>query len=288
MLLWQVSADKASSIVILAEAGDADRADAETLRCVIALESFEKGLNGHIVAEVRDIDNEPLVRLMGGRDVETMVSHDVLGRLMLMSARQPGLASVYQEVLGFDGDEFYMKDWPELTGVPFGDLVNHFPCAIPVGLRTRTGQMVLKPANDRKLRSGEEVIVIAEDDDTYNAEPRMDIPVGEVPEYEEPEKRPEKILFCGWRRDVRDVLLHLDELVEPGSQVHMMTDALPMEQRDIRLREEGLDTRQLTNLDSTHKAGNTSVRRKLMMLPIEEYTSCMIFAEQQYEQGKMV
>ena len=48
-------------------------------------------------------------RLVGGDDVETCVSHDVLGRLMLMSAREPGLASVYGEVLGFGGDEFYLK-----------------------------------------------------------------------------------------------------------------------------------------------------------------------------------
>ena len=48
-------------------------------------------------------------RLIGGDDVETCVSHDVLGRLMLMSAREPGLASVYGEVLGFEGDEFYLQ-----------------------------------------------------------------------------------------------------------------------------------------------------------------------------------
>ena len=91
------------------EAGDADRADAKTLRTVLALRSFRAPLRGHVVAEVRDVDNEPLLKLVGGDAVEACVSHDVLGRLMLMSAREPGLASVYSEVLGFDGDEFYSE-----------------------------------------------------------------------------------------------------------------------------------------------------------------------------------
>ena len=94
---------------MLAEAGDADRADAKTLRTVLALRSFRAPLRGHVVAEVRDVDNEPLLKLVGGDEVEACVSHDVLGRLMLMSAREPGLASVYSEVLGFDGDEFYSE-----------------------------------------------------------------------------------------------------------------------------------------------------------------------------------
>ena len=46
---------------------------------------------------------------------------------MLMSARRPGLANVYAELLGYDGDEFYMAEWPQLVGVPFGELVDRFP-----------------------------------------------------------------------------------------------------------------------------------------------------------------
>merc|ERR1712036_24817 len=34
-----------------------------------------------------------------------------MGRLMLMSARQPGLANVYASLLGFAGAEFYVKLW---------------------------------------------------------------------------------------------------------------------------------------------------------------------------------
>ena len=56
-----------------------------------------------MVAEVCDMDNDALVRMVGGDLVETVVSHDIIGRLMIQCARQPGLASVWEQLLGFDG-----------------------------------------------------------------------------------------------------------------------------------------------------------------------------------------
>merc|ERR1719188_2235014 len=101
---------------------------------MLSLRSLYERMHGHVIAEVRDIDNEPLVKLVGGPKVETLVSHDVIGCLMLMSVRQPGLAKVYEALLGFDGDEFYMEEWPELVGCCFSELSLRFPDAIPIGV----------------------------------------------------------------------------------------------------------------------------------------------------------
>ena len=49
------------------------------------------------------MDNEALVRMVGGNAVETVVSHDIIGRLMIQCARQPGLATVWEQLMGFDG-----------------------------------------------------------------------------------------------------------------------------------------------------------------------------------------
>merc|ERR1712125_120127 len=99
--------------------------------------------------------------------VETLVSHDVLGRLMLTAARQPGLAKVYETLLGFDGDEFYFQEWPELEGVRFGELSERFPTAIPIGIRNQFGEINLIPHDDYGVQAGDELIVIAEDNNTY-------------------------------------------------------------------------------------------------------------------------
>jgi len=61
-------------------------------------------LQGHIVAEVCDLDNEPLVKMVGCEHVQTVVSHDIIGRLMIQCARQHGLAAVWQNIMGFEGE----------------------------------------------------------------------------------------------------------------------------------------------------------------------------------------
>jgi ion channel POLLUX/CASTOR len=62
---------------------------------VLSLTGVKEGLRGHVVVEMCDLDNEPLVKLVGGELIETVVAHDVIGRLMIQCALQPGLAQVF-------------------------------------------------------------------------------------------------------------------------------------------------------------------------------------------------
>ena len=78
-------------------------------------------LSGHTVVELRDIDNQPLLELVGGGEhaahpVQALVPHDIIGRLMIQCAQQSHLAEVYDALCGFDGAEFYFKEWPRLVG----------------------------------------------------------------------------------------------------------------------------------------------------------------------------
>merc|ERR1719422_926375 len=66
-----------------------------------------------------------------------------------------------------------------------------------------------------------------------------------------------------------------------------MTHSVPLVLRTQRLMEDGLVLEDLKNLTIMHHFGNTSVRRKLESLPIEEFTSCMIFADQDFELDTM-
>ncbi|KAH8097249.1 hypothetical protein JL720_134 [Aureococcus anophagefferens] len=284
--LAKVSARRRATL-ILAAPGDPDVADAHTLRCVLAMQSLNY-ISGHIVAEMRDLDNEPLVRLVGGDVIETVTSHDVLGRLILMSAREPGLASVYSTVLGFDGDEFYAQAWPAIDGLSYGEVAFRFPNAIPIGVRTPTDELVLNPDCARVFAPGDELIVLAEDNDTYKPCPPVVIPTQPFEKHDPPPVAKEKILCCGWRRDIRDILKQLDKQVAPGSELHMMSDTIPINERNAFLRAAGLDVRrELTNLRIVHFDGNTAMRRSLEALPIAEYDSCMIFADQAMETEMM-
>ena len=200
--LNRVSATKARAIIILSDYGqEPDLADADILRVLLTLQTLDGGkLGGHVVCEVRDVDNEPLVALVGGDICETVVSHDIIGRLMLMAARQPGIARVYNSILGFDGDEFYTESWDEIIGKTWEEVIFMFSQAIPIGFSREDGSVELNPNKDYKMCPGEELIVIAEDDDTYEAEEIFEVDVAIIPEPLPVIGDPEKILFCGWRR----------------------------------------------------------------------------------------
>jgi len=158
---------------------------------------------------------------------------------------------------------------------------------VPIGIRSHNGTITLPPHPSTPLAKGDRLIVIAEDNDTYKPEPPEEIEEGTPPEIEDMPRQPELIFVGGWRRDIRDIFSYLDNLVVKGSELHMMTHCVTLEERNERLAEEGLDVSSLNNLNIVHHFGNTSVRRKLASLPLESYTSCMIFADQAFELDTM-
>lgn len=66
--------------------------------------------------------------------VQTLVPHDIIGRLMIQCSRQAHLAEVYDSLCGFDGCELYLKGWPSLTGKAWREVALLFDDACPLGL----------------------------------------------------------------------------------------------------------------------------------------------------------
>ena len=249
--LRRISTSEARAVVCLSKnVGDVEKADAVVMRTVLSLKGLPHRLHGHLVAEIHDVDNRQILELIGETDVETVVSHDICGRLMLMSARHPGLAVVYDTIFGFEGDEFYLKAWPALVGRSFQEIMTMFPDATPVGIKRANKQrkanrinlsctstekrfgLILNPAGDTIFNEGDELIVLARDDDTYhpNTEPFTQTATAwtapPIPQLVE------KTLMCGWRRDMEDLLIVLDTEVLPGSEVHILSE-LEIDERNL-------------------------------------------------------
>ncbi|XP_070006295.1 ion channel CASTOR-like isoform X2 [Nicotiana sylvestris] len=243
--LKKVSVSKARAIVVLAEDGNADQSDARALRTVLSLTGVKEGLRGHIVVELSDLDNEVLVKLVGGDLVETVVAHDVIGRLMIQCARQPGLAQIWEDILGFENCEFYIKKWPQ-------------------------------------FHEGDEVLVIAEDDDSYAPAPLPMVQGGNLPKNLIIPKTTERILFCGWRRDMEDMILVLDAFLAHGSELWMFNEVCEKE-REKKLTDGGLDISRLANIILVNREGNAVIRRHLESLPLESFGSILILADESVE-----
>ena len=73
---------------MLSQGGDANKADTAALRTVLSVTSLKRRPRGHLVTEMRDLDNQGLVEIVGRGMVETLVGHDIIGRLMVKCARQ--------------------------------------------------------------------------------------------------------------------------------------------------------------------------------------------------------
>ncbi|XP_074584186.1 putative ion channel CASTOR isoform X1 [Curcuma longa] len=282
--LKKVSVSKARAIVVLAEDGNADQSDARALRTVLSLTGVKEGLQGHIVVELSDLDNEVLVKLVGGELVETVVAHDVIGRLMIQCARQPGLAQIWEDILGFENCEFYIKRWPQLDGMHFEDVLISFPDAIPCGIKMAScgGKIILNPDDSYILQEGDEVLVIAEDDDTYSPAKLPMVGRGYLPKDFTVPKSPERILFCGWRRDMEDMIMVLDAFLAPGSELWMFND-VPENERERKLTDGGLDFSRLENISLVNREGNAVIRRHLESLPLESFDSILILADESVE-----
>eukprot|EP00210_Caulerpa_lentillifera_P003101 g2963.t1 len=284
--LETVSVGSARSIIVLADEQSPDQSDARVLRIVLSLAAlYEAGtLEGYIVAELCDMDNEPLVRLVGGQFVQTVVSHDIIGRLMIQCAQQPGLAAVWEELLGFSGCEFYLQNWPQLTNKKFSEALMTFPEAIPIGIKRKMNdKIILNPPDNYTLEDGDQLIVIAEDEDTYQPQTPPNLDPGECPEWGR-ERLQEKILFCGWRRDMDDLIVVLDEFVPPGSELWLYND-IPLQEREELLVQGGLHPeRNLKNLKLMYKEeglkGDLITRKKLAALEPLSFSSILILADE--------
>lgn len=265
--LRQVSASAARSIIALSPDGlDPDEADSRMIRQVLALKALQN-LRCHVVVEMQDIDNKNLVDLIEPHISEVVVAHDVIGRLMIQCSRAPGLANVIEELIGFQGSELYFSEWPELVGKTFYDVTCRFDDAIPAGVKTANGEILINPKNEYRLGAGDKLLCLAEDNDSYNLND------GSFPIYKKkpfkstrPVQHIEKLLFCGWRRDMADMIKQLDDYVQKGSELWLL-NVVPTRERRVLFLDKG-NKEELTteNLTIKHVVGNPIVRRDLLKL----------------------
>ncbi len=273
-----MSAAQARSIVILSQDGiPPDDADSRTARQILSLQQVKRSsgyLKGHVVVELQDIDNLAMTSMVGKQDVEVIVSHELIGRLMLLAARSPWTAPVLSSLMGFEGAEFYFKSWPKLTGSSFGSIYFRFDHAIPVGIKlANRDRILINPPDDLVISDGDQILVLAEDDDSYSV---VDLGLAHSASQCDLEERdrsveakiqpPERVLFCGWRRDMVDMINELDYDTQPGSELWLFNN-VPMEEREEKMLDKGnKEPLRLKNLKLRHAVGSPTNRRQLLSL----------------------
>jgi len=317
--LLQASTTFARSIVVLSVGDDPDEADAQTVRCVLALTgglaTTKKAPTCHIVLELQDVDNVNVAYLgvCDGRDpgevLVPVVSNDLCAKLMIQCAREVGLSKCFASLLCFAGSECYFSEWPELIGQTFSDAQFCFRDAAVIGIRYAPRvpkpdgwrPVELNPSGDTIIQYGDKLLVLAEDDGSYEAGSSNKPDTTPLPPYELPPKEPEKILLCGWRRDFDDMLMELDKWCPEGSVLTILSnhyyteDAFEDEERQREIIEEQItelkeggmdkfwdDTTQQFKMENIvqveFRLGDPTTRRVLEEMEVHTYDSAMVLA----------
>ena len=170
--------------------------------------------------------------------VVPVVSHDIIGKLMIQCSREIGLSQSFAALMCFAGSECYFSAWNSgeghydngVTGKRFQDICYCFTNAAVLGVRFANPMdpklatinpagkpFLLNPDGDYVLQYGDRLLVVAEDNDTYEYGPSNANLNTPVPPFSLPPKEPERLLLSGWRRDMDDMINELDKWVPAGS-----------------------------------------------------------------------
>jgi len=263
-------------------------------------------LKGHVVVELRDIDNEPVVRLgiaddarnadgsiMTEEDKERqvlpLVGSNLIGRLMVQCSLEPGLAAVFAHILAFDGNEFYFSEWPELVGKRFADACFMFEDAVCLGVRYKTAHerddgsltyIGLNPPGTDLIDEGDKLIFIAEDNDTYCPGDLKLTSCGPPPNVDPPAKPATKTLLIGWRRDMQDMIFEVDKWVSEGSTLAILAEAPSVEDRYAELADaDCVPSEHLTNVCLEMMVGNPIIRADLVATELHVYDAVLVLTE---------
>ncbi len=283
--LLKVNAPEARSIIVLGDDGRPGESDVRAVKTVLAL-SRSMEIRGHLVVEMMDPTNAAMVEMVGAGKVEVIAARDVLGRLMVQTARQNGLAYTYAGLLGFEGSEFYLHAWKETEGKTFAQVWPMFPDAVVCGVKPNPNgpnrpaegskPVVINPPDSYVFGPGDELFVLAEDDDSYGpkAPPPTWAKKPPVP-FALPPLHPENLLWLGWRKHLGLMIREIDNYVAPNSSLTLVS-ALESEDATERLGKEGVDD--LKNLRLVCKTGNLTDRGDLEGLRVQDFDSVMILA----------
>lgn len=253
-----VAPEHARSIVVLAPEGARD--DTQVVRALLAVgrTAPEPGRKQHVVTEIRDPRNIAVAHLTGSRRIEVLEVGDLVAKIAVQTCLQSGLSLVYEELLGFDGDEIYFIDAAPLVGQRFADALHQFDDCAVLGLRSADGKVQLMPAMDRVIAPGERVILVAADDTHCDVRPwsgTIDdsaiVPVPADPH------RPCRTLVLGWNSRVPAIVRGIAAYVVPGSQLRVVSSDPAAAPALAGLAAE------LQNLSLEHRHGDISDRRVL-------------------------
>ncbi|NMD31348.1 MAG: hypothetical protein GYA80_06495, partial [Chloroflexi bacterium] len=166
-----VNLNTAKSIIVVSPMSE--NPDSEVIKTIMAIVNHPDRRDEpyHIVAEIGEPDHVEAAMVVGGNEVEWVLVGDFVSRVIAQTCRQSGLSVVITDLLDFEGDEIYFTRHPDLVGKSFGDAITCFQDNAVMGIKPSNSRAILNPPMGQILTEGDDLIIIAEDDDKINYSP---------------------------------------------------------------------------------------------------------------------
>lgn len=241
--LEQGNPSTAKSIIVLRSESDARvvKASLAALRCL------DPQSPTRVIAELDDPNVARALASASDGRVIPVTSGEVVALIGAQVARAPGLGAIYEDLLDFDGDEFYVTPVTSAwVGKTFGQALLGSSRGTIMGLRTADGSTTVAPSLATVLATGDALIGIAQDDSTFSLDTA---PVEWAPTttraWEPLAKERERTLLIGWSSLAPRMCREIDRHVAPGSEIHLLVDR-PDEEVDAIRMATTLDNQALT------------------------------------------
>jgi ion channel POLLUX/CASTOR len=214
------------SIIILDK--ENENSDSQIIKTILAIISspHRRQAPYHITAEIENKRNFEVAKMVGKDEVELILSDDFVSKIMVQTSRQSGLSVVYIELMDFGGDEIYFVEEPKLVGKTFREAIFSYEDSAIIGIQFASDNHVeVNPPMSTVIQPGDLVIGVTEDDDTMIVSNRtnFNLEEGSIRINEADVPHAETILLIGWNNRAKTIIQELDNYVQPGSSIKIIS-----------------------------------------------------------------
>ncbi|CAD5269480.1 MULTISPECIES: potassium transporter TrkA [unclassified Imperialibacter] len=267
------------SIIILDK--ENENSDSQIIKTILAIISspHRRQAPYHITAEIENKRNFEVAKMVGKDEVELILSDDFVSKIMVQTSRQSGLSVVYIELMDFGGDEIYFVEEPKLVGKTFREAIFSYEDSAIIGIQFASDNHVeVNPPMSTVIQPGDLMIGVTEDDDTMIVSNRtnFNLEEGSIRTNEVDVPHAETILLIGWNNRAKTIIQELDNYVQPGSSIKVISkfdDAVaPIE----KLK------KTVSNLTLEFEMVDTTDRAVLEMQKCQTFDYIMLLCYQEY------
>ncbi len=235
--------------------------DERTIKVLLSISSSARQKKADevpmMVAELMDGRNVSLAQRAYGGPIEILAGDLLVSRLIAQNVRHAGLSPVYAELLSHsEGNEIYLREWPELAGRRFDEVGDAFSHAIVLGVLRMSGRgfdPLMLPEGDLVIEAGDRLVMVAQSYEESAPERHWSVrPRAAAPHsYPLSQKRSRRVLLLGWNHKVPALVAELARYGSESFEVDVVSLVKP-EDRATHLRRHGIgdDALELRNLEA--------------------------------------